>query len=64
MSCGRFPADEDKQRPFRLNGRDAAQTVEKARCAIFSAETVFPCAFGTAGEDCKEALLRMSLGPE
>ena len=39
------------------------QTVEKARCAIFSAETVFPCAFGTAGEDCKEALLRKASGP-
>ena len=26
--------------------------------AIFSDETFFPCAFGTAGEECKETLLR------
>jgi len=34
------------------------QAVEKARCAIFSAETGFTCAYGAAGEPCKETLLR------
>jgi len=41
----------------------ALQTVEKAHYAIFSDETVFPCALGTAGEDCKEALRSKASGP-
>ena len=40
-----------------------AQTVEKARYAIFSAETGFTCAYGAAGEPCKETLLRKASGP-
>jgi len=39
------------------------QAVEKARCAIFSAETGFSCTFGAAGETCKETLLRKASEP-
>ncbi|MCI5955934.1 MAG: hypothetical protein MRZ54_03010, partial [Clostridiales bacterium] len=39
------------------------QAVEKARCAIFSAETGFTCACGAAGEPCKETLLRKASEP-
>ena len=34
------------------------QAGEKTRCAIFSDETGFTCAFGAAGETCKKTLLR------
>ncbi|MCI5955684.1 MAG: hypothetical protein MRZ54_01720, partial [Clostridiales bacterium] len=37
--------------------------VEKARYAIFSAETGFTCAYGAAGEPCKETLLRKASEP-
>ena len=40
-----------------------SQAVEKARCAIFSAETGFTCACGAAGEPCKETLLRKASEP-
>ena len=39
------------------------QDVEKARYAIFSAETGFTCACGAAGESCKETLLRKASEP-
>ena len=41
----------------------AGQAVEKARYAIFSAETGFTCAYGAAGEPCKETLLRKASEP-
>jgi len=41
----------------------SAQAVEKARCAIFSAETGFSCTFGAAGETRKETLLRKASEP-
>ena len=40
-----------------------SQAVEKARYAIFSAETGFTCACGAAGESCKETLLRKASEP-
>jgi len=41
----------------------SCQTVEKARCAIFSAETGFSCTFGADGETRKETLLRKASEP-
>jgi len=44
-------------------GRREPQAVEKARYAIFSAETGFTCACGAAGEPRKETLLRKASEP-